>query len=152
MNLALPVDLYSADQLSEVVLELHDLAAAILSRANPSPHTAELSPTLSELLAVNKITLNNAAGIEDVAKAAADLLDSGPAVHILLAAIPGQTLRRQFTTWFRTHIHPQTLLTFAMRSDLGGGAIVRVGSQVYDLSFRRSITSNKARLTELAGV
>lgn len=155
MALVLPVDTYSPDQLSELVLQLQDIAA--LSRDSAARKEADddlpdMSPSLTELLEANKIDAKDVTALEGLSKELAKMLDTAPTVHILLSAMPGRAMRRQFTTWFRTEIHPLILMTFAARSDLGGGAIVQAGSHLYDLSFRRSIIDNKARLTEIAGV
>ncbi len=155
MSLTLPVDTYSPDQLSELVLELQDLAAAVRDSNARSDATVEppvMSQSLIELLEANKTDTNNLASIETLTKETAATLDSAPTVHILLSAMPGRPMRRQFATWFREQIHPHILMTFAARSDLGGGTIVQAGSHLYDLSFRRSIIDNKKRLTEIAGV
>lgn len=154
--LALPLDTYSPDHLSELVLELQDLVAAsrdAAARKKTDDESPVLSPNLSELLAANNIKdIGDVAALEALAKQTAETLDKAPTVHILLSNMPGRVLRREFATWFRTNIHAQTLMTFAARSDLGGGAIVQAGSHLYDMSFRRSIIDNKARLTEIAGV
>lgn len=151
----LPVDVYSPDQLSELLLQLQDLSgvvrgAAARKTADTEPLT--LSPELEQLLNLNKINVDDASALDDVSKQIQATLDRAPAVHVLLAAMPGRSIRRQLTIWFRTQVNPLTLITFAARSDLGGGAIVQAGSHLYDLSFRRTIIDNKKRLTEIAGV
>ena len=152
--LALPLDTYSPDQLSDVVLELQDLTAAMRDNSVRKQADSETvtSPALAELLAANNIAINDISGVETLAKDVAATLDSAPTVHILLSSMPGRAVRRQFATWFRSQINPLTLMTFAARSDIGGGAIIHAGSQLYDLPFRRTILDNKSRLTEIAGV
>ncbi len=153
MAFVLPLDTYSPDQLSELVLELQDLASAV--RDNTARNTGEqavLSPGLTELLAANKIDQTDIAAVEALGKDAQVTLDKAPTVHVLLASMPNRTVKRQFSQWFREQIHPLVLLTFAARTDLGGGAVVQAGSHLYDLSFRRGIIDNKKRLTEIAGV
>jgi F0F1-type ATP synthase delta subunit len=73
-------------------------------------------------------------------------------MHLTLGAPATRTLKRQLTVWFRSQIHPDSLLTFAARSDIGGGLILRAGSRVYDFSFRSKILENKSRIMELANV
>lgn len=152
-SFALPLDTYSPDQLSTLVLELQDLSSAVRdATARKDTAHPQLSADLANLLNENNVADNDAAAIEELTKAAAQALDKAPTVHILLAAMPGRAQKRQFVTWFREQINPLTLMTFAARSDLGGGAIIQAGSHLYDLSFRRGIIDNKAKLTELAGV
>jgi hypothetical protein len=151
----LPVDVYSPDQLSELLLQLQDVASVVrgvAARKQTEQEPITLSPELEQLLTINKISVDDAAALDALGKEIQTTLDRAPAVHVLLAAMPGRVIRRQLVTWFRTQVNPLTLLTFAARSDLGGGAIVQAGSHLYDLSFRRSIIDNKKRLTEIAGV
>lgn len=149
----LPIDVYSPDQLSELVLELQDLAAALRdSTARGETNEIPISPDLAALLTANATNSTDAAAVEALTKDVEATLQAAPTVHILLAASPNRVIKRQLVEWFRTEISPQTLMTFAARSDLGGGAIVQAGSHLYDLSFRRSIIDNKSRMTEIAGV
>jgi hypothetical protein len=153
MNLS--VDVYSPDQLSELLLQIQDVAGVVrgaAARKDAEQEPVTLSPELEQLLTVNKVTVDDVAALDALSKEIQVTLDRAPAVHILLAAMPGRAIRRQLVTWFRTQVNPLTLITFAARSDLGGGAIVQAGSHLYDLSFRRSIIDNKKRLTEIAGV
>lgn len=155
MSLVLPVDIYSPDQLGELILELQDLASAVRdseARSDTTPASPVMSQNLIELLEANSVDTSDSANIEALARETATTLDKAPTVHILLSAMPRRPMRRQFATWFREQIHPQTLMTFAARSDLGGGTIVQAGSHLYDLSFRRSILDNKKRLMEIARV
>jgi hypothetical protein len=153
MSMSLPIDTYSPDQLSGLVLALQDLATAVRdAQARQQDATPNVSADLAALLNENKIADNDIAGIETLAKEAQVVLEKAPTIHILLAAMPGRAVKRQFVTWFRTQINPATLMTFAARSDIGGGAVIQAGSHLYDLSFRRGIIDNKARLTEIAGV
>ena len=158
-TLTLPVDVYSPDQLSELVIELQgtidglrDAAARAKTNAAAQTYKPDISAELEQLLSQNRIDLTNIAALETLAKDLQLVLEKSPSVHMLLAATPVRTMKRQFVTWFRTEIHPLTLVTFAARGDLGGGAIVQAGSHLYDFSFRRRLLDNKSRLTEIAGV
>jgi F0F1-type ATP synthase delta subunit len=152
MAFSLPLDTYSPDQLSGLVLELQDLATSVRDATNRGEGAVQMSPDLATLLTQNNVADNDAGAIEQLAREAADTLEKAPTIHILLAAMPGRAQKRQFITWFRTEVSPTALLTFAARSDLGGGAIIQAGSHLYDLSFRRGIIDSKARLTEIASV
>jgi hypothetical protein len=152
MAFILPLDTYSPDQLSGLVLELQDLASSTRDATNRGEGAPQMSPDLAGLLTQNKVADNDIAAIEQLAHDAADTLEKAPTIHILLAAMPGRAQKRQFISWFRTEVSPMALLTFAARSDLGGGAIIQAGSHLYDLSFRRGIIDAKKRLTEIADV
>lgn len=155
MKLQLPVDVYSPDQVGLLVQELRALLgkrrdliaqARITGRADPFP---SLSSTLETLLKTSTIIPDDLSSLEELIKQLEDLRVAAPMVHLTLAAMPNRTLIRQLTVWFRDQIHPNTLLTFVMRRDVGGGVIVRAGSSIYDFSFRGQILRHKDRISEI---
>lgn len=155
MSLVLPTDVYSQDQLSQLVLELRDLASHVrgaTARGNKRETAPNTSVLLAQLLEANHVASDDIAAIEALATESQKALDTAPTAHIMLTAVPGTSIKRMLTEWFRTNCSPLILLTFAARSDLGGGIVVHAGSHLYDMSFRRRIIDNKSRLTELARV
>lgn len=157
MSLRLPVDLYSSDQLGAVILELRSYISALRSaevRIKAGKPPAE-APRTSALL----LGAFHGAGLKtDNPKSAEQLLEQlelvrkqAPIAHITLPDLPGRTLKRQLTVWFRTAIHPYLLLTFAVRSDMCGGIIVQAGSHIYDFSFREQLLQQRSRIAEIAG-
>ena len=156
MSLHLPVDLYSPDQLSAVILELHDYIGALRDRAAREKVGASAP---EEPLHVSALLLGALHGA-DVKKGdirAAEVLlgalkllrDKAPVVHVTLAGLPNRTMKRQLTVWFRTQIHKHALMTFAMRTDIGGGIVLRAGSHVYDFSLKQVLLSNKNKISEI---
>lgn len=156
MSMVLPADISSPDQLGEVLLELQDVVTAVRSaQARTTQGAIEppvLSGDLAQLIQRTNVNVGDIAALEALAQDIRRTLDTAPTAHILLSATPTRSMKRTLTTWFRTEIDPQILLSFAARSDLGGGAVIQVGSHLYDFSFRRTILDHKSRLTELAGV
>lgn len=155
MNLRLPVDVYSADQLGAVILELrdytanqHDRAAQAKSARGPGD-AAHMSAQLLGVLHSAGVSADDRPNTEALIKELETLRTKAPIVHLTLPALPGRTLKRQLTVWFRAEINPVTLLTFTMRSDIGGGIIVQAGSRLYDFSFRQVLLDNKARIGEI---
>lgn len=151
----LPVDLYSSDQLSAVILELQahiDMLRDEAVRAKAGKATADppaISALLVGVLHGANVRLESRPGAEQVLKVLTTIRKQAPQVHLSLAALPARTLKRQLTVWFRTQIHPYALLTFTARSDLCGGIVVQAGSHIYDFSFREPLINNRARLAEL---
>jgi hypothetical protein len=156
MNVRLPVDLYSADQLGAVILELRDYVAALRDNQvrRRAGHTVEETPHVSALL----LGVLHGAGAkqdelaptESVLSDIEVLRSKAMVAHVTLAALPNRTLKRQLVVWFRSQVNPYAFLTFAMRSDIGGGVIVQAGSHIYDYSFRQVLVGNRQRLAELA--
>ena len=158
MSILLPVDIASPAQLSELITQLHTYRnqlrdAAVQAKVKKTRLIApELSNELVNLLHNNKADPGDSAQLELLHKELQKVLTTAPVVHITLAANPGRTLRRQLTVWFRTQIEQTSLLTFAVRSDIGGGLLLQAGSHFYDYSFRDRILANKSRLMEIANV
>jgi len=156
-ELSLPPDVYSPEVLSIVMMELRDhilqaTQAATKARVTNATTTAErphLSAQLRAVLATAGVKEDDLARLQTLSTQLEDLRKQAPVVHLLLTALPNRPQKHQFVQWFREHIHPHLLLTFATRSDIGGGVIVQAGSHVYDFSFREQLIHNKKRIGEL---
>ncbi|HEV2412969.1 MAG TPA: F0F1 ATP synthase subunit delta [Candidatus Saccharimonadales bacterium] len=157
MNVRLPVELYSPDQLGIIMLELRTtidtqrdaaVKAKVTNQAatGPKPH---LSGLLTNTLIESKIETTDMASLEEMATQLRTIRDKAPVAHIILTASPTPALKAQLVRWFRTQINPYTLLSFATREDIGGGLILRAGSHIYDLSFRTQLKTNKTRIAEI---
>lgn len=160
-QVSLPVDVYNPDQLNLLIIELHNLASKARSKvARSKVHKTtaatddepELSVELANLLKANKVADDDVAKLDDLHKAVDAALKAAPVVHVTLAGMASRLLKREITVWFRSRIHPHTLLTFAARSDIGGGIVLSAGSHAYDFSYRQMILANPSRLGELIGV
>lgn len=155
MSVQLPIDLYSTDQLSAVILELRDYIgtlhdSAARSRASrASSDATHVSALLLGVLHGASVSQGDLPASEELLKALEALRNKATTAHVILAALPNRTFKRQMTVWFRAEVDPTIFLTFAMRSDLGGGAIIQVGSQVYDFSFRQVLLANRSRISEI---
>jgi hypothetical protein len=154
----LPVDIYSPDQLSSLLLELHHYISDIRSHAlrakakGEASEPVEISPHLAALVRGSGADEKDITQLEALYKTLSEVLKTAPVMHLTLAAMPGRTLKRQLTVWFRTQIHPNSMLTFTTRSDMGGGIMLHAGSHFYDYSFRARVLANSKRIGELAGV
>lgn len=153
--MTLPDTIYSPDQVSAAILELNTYQAAlhdamVRSQGGQNISLPEPGGLLSDLFSALNIRPDNGSMIEAVTKDLSQILTKSPVVHITLAAAPTHAIKKQLTAWFRTEINPSLLITFAVRSDLGGGIVLRAGSKVYDFSFKRQLLANKQRIAEIA--
>lgn len=158
MNVHIPLDVYSPDQLSTLLAELQtyrsqlrDLAVRAKATKSKQTETLEKSEVLANFLR-NSGAQDDDEELENLQHELQTTLKNAPVMHVTLSAPAGLTLKRQLTVWFRTQIHEHSLLTFTARSDIGGGIMLQAGSHFYDYSFKDHIIANKARLTEIAGV
>ncbi len=152
----LPVDLYSPDQLGAIILELRSYIAALhdaLVRDQvahtqnvAAPHTSAL---LMGVLRSANVSPTDQAEVEKVLKELEAIRSKAPAAHLMMAALPNRELKRRLVEWFRDEIHPYMLLTFATRTDIGGGVVIQAGSHIYNYSFREQILGHKNRISEI---
>jgi hypothetical protein len=152
----LPLDLYSPEQLSAIIIELRshlsalrDAAARAKAAHGEAPTMPHTSALLLGALHESGTSPTDLAAGEKLLKELEAIRDKAPAVHVMMAALPNRDLKRKLTEWFRTEVHPYTLLTFATRADIGGGFILQAGSHIYNYSFREQILKNKSRLSEI---
>jgi hypothetical protein len=142
----LPPEVYSIQQLDAVIGELTTFAkqagqAAVKTKVSgkATAIAAEFSP---EALAVVKAAGKDRQKPDELAALAEELSklrDTAPQIHITLAAMPAEGLKKQLATWLRQNLSPQALVTFGYHTALLGGMVVRTGSRTFDWSFRRQI-------------
>ena len=153
--ITLPLDIYSPDQLNGLVIEARDAIAALRQRAALSKagnKAGKLSaPAVSESLQrlAGELTIES---VDRVVKGLELLRDTVPTIRLVLAAQPNAQFKESLVKWFRHEVHPQVLLVFVVRSDIGGGVVVQTVGHVYDFSFKRQLMAAKPRIAELLHV
>lgn len=152
----LPLDLYSPEQLSAIIIELRshissirDAAARARAVHDDTPAPLHTSALLMAAMREVDVKPTDEPAAEKLLKQLEAIRDRAPAVHLMMAGLPNRDLKRKLTEWFRTEIHPYTMLTFATRADIGGGVIIQAGSHIYNYSFREQILSHKHRISEI---
>lgn len=154
-TIRLPLDLYSPEQLSAVIIELRSYISALRDTAvrakaiDATPGTPHASALLLGTMHESATSQTDAIAAEKLLKQLEAIRDKAPTAHVMMAALPNRDLKRKLTEWFRTEIHTFALLTFATRTDIGGGFILQAGSHVYNYSFREQILSHKSRISEI---
>lgn len=148
----LPIDIYSPDTLSATIFELTAHVGRLRDAHARKAQAPAPSPALTHILELLDADDANISTLEKLRKDLEAHLLKAPVAHLTLPTLPGNAIKRELTRWFRTNITPEILLTFTARGDIGGGIVVQTGSHVYDLSFKRLLIANKARLTEIANV
>ena len=157
MSLRLPVELYSPDHIGIALWELGSLVSylqdnamrAKVTSAQPAQTEPQVSAFLNNLLSEAGVALNDVSGLEQLQSQLQIVRDKAPVAHMVLSALPNQTMKRELVEWFRNQIHAQCLVTFAMRRDIGGGFVLRIGSKQYDFSYRQRLLDDRHRLTEI---
>lgn len=153
----LPIELYSPDQLSAIMLELFTytgnlrdtMVRAKTAHRKGTPKAPEISAMLLGVLHLADVAADDLDKTEKLLKELEHIRAHAPVIRITLAGLPNRELKQQLTVWFREQIHPSALLTFSVRSDIGGGIVLQAGSHIYDFSFKKQLLGKKQRIGEI---
>ena len=74
---------------------------------------------------------------------------NAPIINITLAAPPSGDVQTQLIAWCRKNIAEDVLVTFRFNRTLLGGLVVRLGSHIYDWSFRRALLDQRDHFPEV---
>lgn len=99
----------------------------------------QFSPAAQALLEAAGTDTARADQLEALAGELVTLQGAAPVVHLTLAAMPAEGLKKQMAAWLRQNLSPQVLVNFGYHTAILGGMVVRVGSRTFDWSFRRQI-------------
>lgn len=157
MSLTLPSSVSSLQDVSGLEQEVRGYAKwfahnEIKDRAhaaNAAPPPA-ISPAAQELLrSWSSKTLLTPQRLDELLAALAAFKAAAPTMTITLAAPPPKSVKETLVAWCRQNIKPDMLVNFQFNSTLCGGMVVRIGSHVYDWSFRRQILEAKHTFPEV---
>lgn len=150
MSVVLPSQLHTPDQFGRILLELRNYTSKLRDRAvrrQVADIVGEEMPPLSSLsnkvLEANGVTPAKGDAIDSLVQQLETLRKGAPVAHLTLVELPDSAARQELADWFRNSVHPHVLLTFAGRSDIGGGFLLRVGARQYDCTFRSQLLANK---------
>lgn len=153
--MSLPAAVYSPDHVGIVLWELERHLADVRNDASKSKASEEptashhLSSFLDALLDKMQADAHDLTALEKLRDELRSVRDQAPIGHFLLAALPGQKHKQELVTWCRANLHPDMLMTFAARSDIGGGFMLRVGSKHYDFTYSSRLHESRQRLVEI---
>lgn len=106
-------------------------------------------PTLALLAEVQKEQAITGDSFDDIIARLKTITQTAPSVTVTLAAAPSEGLKQTIVSWMRTQVDPNALVTFQLNSAMLGGLVVRLGSHMYDWSFRRQILDKKGQFAEV---
>lgn len=157
MSVQLPSDVYSPDhigivlwELGQLVSQLQDAAtrAKVATAAVPE-REVHVSSFLMHVLHSAEVAENDISALEKLQGDLKAIRDKAPVAHLVLAALPSRTTKRELVDWFRAQLHTDCLVTFSMRGDIGGGFMLRIGSKQYDFTYKAKLLEDRHRLTEI---
>jgi hypothetical protein len=153
VSLKLPASIVSEQDLSSLSVEIHDCVKwlsheAIKKKsgskvAGSPPHMSEAAAQLIHEYGASQEKL------DELVLDLEQLLKSARIVTITLPVYPSTTLKLQLVTWFRKEVSDDVLLNFSSNRALLGGMVIRVGSRVFDWSYRRLVLDAEDKFTEV---
>ncbi len=154
--LTLPPEVYSPQALHSAVdglksairqMEREEVKARVAKK--PQAEGEALPPEAVQALELFGLHASAGRGeIEALLSQLEEVLASAPQLHITLAAMPSEGMKKQLVAWVRGELSPAALVTFGYNSALLGGMVVRTGSRIFDLSFRRELLNSGPKLAE----
>lgn len=131
------------------VLELSREQALRRSKTAKAP-VLELSPQLLEFLDLGPgSAIPGIAELEELKAWLEQARGSAPVVHLGLPGMPAEKLKTEIVHWFRQEINPLMLLVFEYNRGLAGGFVIRLGSQIYDYSFKHALLTNNQAMVKV---
>jgi len=153
MELKLPLAVVSQVDIARLIRELNSLedffTSAQLRPAGGSMAPPRLTRTLDGLARTNQLNLLDKPQRLKLATALDQLLKTAPLVHISFASEPAPRFLNEILNWFRTNVHPQTLLQVGLQPTIAAGCVVRTANKVFDLSLRTYLRQQEAYLVKL---
>ncbi len=158
MKVELSSWLYSSTRLILVINELqtyanwygHEDIRGRVGLGIQVENAPKLSVASLELLAdIQKEQTITGATFDELIAALQKIREEAPTITMVLAGIASEPVKQRLVGWVRQEISHQALVTFQCDSTLLGGLVVRMGSHVYDWSFRKKILDQKDEFTKV---
>ena len=74
--------------------------------------------------------------------------ETAPTIHISFAADPSAAFTAKVVGWFRTNIHPHSLIQVGLQPGIAAGCIVRTNNKSFDFSLRNRFFEKRDFLTQ----
>ncbi len=158
-NLHLPPDIVSPRDVSALSTEIRAYAKWFTHntiKATVGAPTGKTAPSISPVtIEVIKTWVGSGTltddSLSELLKALEAFRRSAPTMTITLAAPAGGDLKRTLITWCRENVAGNMLISFKFNRTLLGGMVIRVGSHVYDWSFRRKLLASNVSFLKVLG-
>lgn len=157
MKLRLPNGVASLKDLTDIQLELREYARwfaheSIKKRVNvkhsvdPPALSTEAKELIHTISAHEPISSDS---LDELIKTLEEYKNTAPTITFTVAATPNSVVKNNLVNWCRINVSPNILVTFQFNSTILGGAVIRIGSKVYDWSFKRQILAARQQFPEV---
>lgn len=107
-----------------------------------------MSDNLSDFVALNELNFDDSHVREEVIAKLSDIKNTAPSVHMTFSTEADGESLQQLVTWFRTQVHPMTVLSVGLQPSLVAGVYLRTPNHVHDLSLRAALRENRGVLVD----
>lgn len=157
MSSLIPKEISSPAELTSLLLEIKSYANWFGQYINAQRVGAKLSASQPELSssasavirALSAATPLTATRLDELIVSLEHTSRHAPVATITLAAPATSEVKRALTDWCRRELSPDILITYRFNAGLLGGMMIRVGSHLYDWSFRTKLMENRRGFTEV---
>lgn len=153
MELKLPEAVISKIDVARLMRELNSLDDFLVQASIRPPGTSTQPPRLTRSLELvakdNKYNLLDKDHRRQLQAQLNLIMGQSPQVHISFAAEPSIAALNRIVGWFRSNIHPQTLLQVGLQPTIGAGCLVRTPNLMFDISLRAYLKQEEPYLVKL---
>lgn len=153
MELKLPPVLASRGDLNRILRELNRVNDYLVGAGYRGEDMAvvsqNLSPPLSELLALNNCNLADEGQRRMLYDSLEAISQQAPTLHISFNTAPSPKSLEQVLLWLRANIHPQVLLSVGLQPSIAAGCILRTPNRVIDMGLKQTLLKKQPLLLEM---
>lgn len=160
MKLELPDSVYSTQDVTNLILEIHDYARwfsrnSILKRVSTKKIKRQSDEPIVSAAASETIRIWSAkngltqASLAKLIKSLEKSKSDATVITITLAAVATGDIKKKLVAWCRHNIAPDVMVSFNFNSTILGGMVLRFGSHIYDWSFKRQILATSDKFPEV---
>lgn len=151
-SLTLPLTVVSLIDLGRLQRELEAvelfLAQATARQPGKSISLPRTTHNLDAICELNKLNLLVEADRTRLGSFLKNVRAHAPQVHISFASDPSAAFLQKVISWFRTGIHPLTILQVGLQPTIAAGCVLRTNSKYFDLSLRKDFYANRPILID----
>lgn len=153
MELSLPFEIVSQADVARMQREVKSLDDFFVQSKARQPGSPIQPPKVTRLL--EKTAQDNGYNLlnEQHRQKLADQLDQviakAPFLHISFASDPSPKAVEKILSWFRSNIHPQTLLQVGLQPTVAAGCVLRTPNKVIDMSMRNYLKKQEDFMVQL---
>ncbi len=154
---SLPPTVYSSNDVTSLTLEIRAYAKWYRQYVNAARVGTKLTaeqPDLTELASnvIRQWSQSTPLSPERIDQLIEDLETTArhaPSITITLAAPAPAEVKHALVMWCRSNLHPDMLVTVRFSSTIAGGMVVRLGSRMYDWSWKRLLMEQRSNYAEV---